>query len=138
MINTINQFTNQYPLVVSFVSAYLFYILSRSTDITILVKSEQQRTDTENQEIQNGLMRSIILDLLLFIPASIVLFWLIIFPLIIDQLLQIKNEQTLWYAFMGITGYGFPFATMRNFIKMIALRTLKDFHDISIKSDEAE
>jgi hypothetical protein len=40
----------------------------------------------------------------------------------------------MWYAFMGITAYGFPFAALRRFVTIIALKTLKEFSEISSKS----
>ncbi len=91
----------QYPFIVSFICAELFLCIARSQQITIILKKETQRTEAENKEVRNGIRRSLLWEVFLFVPASVGLFLLTIFPLISHRFPQI-NGKDLWYASYGI------------------------------------
>lgn len=118
----------------SFLTAYicaeLFFLVLRSSDITLALKKKEQRSEKENSKVQNGLVRSLVLEAFLFIPASVSLFLLAIFPLIIDTLLKINPSKIAWYGAIGLIAYGFPFLAVRRIITRIALKTLQEFTNI--------
>ena len=124
----------QYPFIISFICAELFFCITRSLQITVISKKKTQRTEAENSEVQNGLRRSILLEAFLFVPASVGLFLLTIFPLIADRFPQITGRN--WYAYYGLAGvaaYGFPFSAIRKIIREIALITIRRFAEITEK-----
>ena len=119
--------------VFSLTSAELLVLILRSKDILVLVKTRQQRTPTEQKEVDRGLMRSIILEMLLFVPASVLLFSLICRPYAltfsrIRSLAAISNHA--FDGLLGIMSYVFPFATFRKLATELALRTLRNFAEI--------
>jgi hypothetical protein len=128
----------QYPIIVTLLCAQLFFLLTRSSDILIACKKDVQRTKEERLRIKNGLTRSLFLEAILFVPASVVLFRLAFFPIIYDKVLQINQNIVLWHAIIGIVSYGFPFAAIRQFVQIIALKTLQEFADISLKIKEKQ
>lgn len=129
---------SNYPLIASFLCAELFFLLAKSSDIIRICKSDSQRTEKERLQIKHGLRKSLLLEVFIFVPASVILFRLIIFPLIYDRLLLIKQDVIFWYSFIGIVAYGFPFAAIREFIKRMALKTLREFADISIEKSSSK
>jgi hypothetical protein len=120
----------------SLVSAELLVIILRSKDIIILVKTNSQRTATEQREIDRGLLRSIVLEMLLFVPASVALFVLICRPyaLTLDRVRLLASVHA--HAFdglLGIVSYIFPFAAFRRVVREMALRTLRNFAQIVLE-----
>ena len=136
IVNGEEGIVEEYPLIVSFICGFLFLLLTRSQDIIKILKRDGQRTEEEKLQFKQGLSRALILEAFLFLPASIVLFRLTIFPLIYEKLLLLRQDIVLWYAVLGIAAYGFPFASVRGFIKMMALRTLRGFAEIVNKADQ--
>ena len=128
------EFIEQNPFIISFICAELFLCISRSQKITIVCKKRTQRTEKENSQVRNGLRRSLLLEVFLFVPASVLLFLLVIFPLIVHKLPQIKVELPWYvpYGMVGVAAYGFPFIAIRQIIKRIALVTLREFATITL------
>lgn len=123
---------NKYPsFLASFICAELFFLVTRSSKIILVIKNKSQRTPEENTEVQNGLKRSLFLEALLFIPASVTLFLLTVFPLISDSLLKVNDNKEAWYGLVGIIAYGFPFLTVRQIVSKVALKALQEFADIA-------
>ena len=56
-----------YAAGITILSAELIFILARSADILIALKSEEQRTSVERQRMKRGLLRSIVFEGLLFV-----------------------------------------------------------------------
>jgi hypothetical protein len=135
MLDDISKLIFYCPFIITLFCAELFFLLVRSSDITILAKKKEQRTKEEELRVNQGLRRGILLESLFFVPASAILFRLTIFPLIGNKILQINSDINLWYAIMGIAGYGFPFAAIKNFITKLALKTLKEFAEIATKAN---
>ena len=135
IIHNIQELVARFPLIISLFSAYLFYSVTHSNNILNILKKEGQRTEEEQLEIRRGLIRSFILELLLFVPASIFLLRLLVFPFLSQTLLNINSELSLWYAVMGVIGYGFPFGLFREVVRRIALKTLREFSEIAAKAD---
>lgn len=65
---------------VSLGSAELYLIIARSNKMTILCKLPAQRTAIEQHEVDRGLLRSLLLEMFLFVPASATLVLLILPP----------------------------------------------------------
>jgi hypothetical protein len=119
------------PALFIFISAELLFLVVRSEDIRILSKTESQRTQSERSRVQRGLGRSIILEMIVFVPASAGLV-LLASPLLFANKLLLANKVDVsllpaYYAILGIASYGFPFATIRTFVTRIALQTLREF-----------
>lgn len=113
----------------AYLSATLFLLLARSRDLTILVKSRKQRTEDEQKEVDRGMLRSIMLEVVVFVPASATLALLVVLPLLESK---IPNTRTA-YAMVGLVSYGFPFAAMRAIVVRIAQNTLKEFAGINVE-----
>jgi hypothetical protein len=121
------------PKLIIFVSAELIFLLVKSREIQIIAKRKSQRTSSEQREVDRGLVRAILLELLLFVPVSATLI-LLITPLILtDSRLSRINSPLALYALLGILSYGFPFAAVRRLITQIAMKTLREFASIAIK-----
>jgi len=122
----------------SILAAELLMIILRARDITVLLKTKQQRTAKEQKEVSQGLLRSIALEMLLFIPASVTLFaWICRpFALTVERIKVLAS--TPGHAFdglLGIISYVFPFAVFRRVVREIALRTLRNFAQIVLEDN---
>lgn len=113
------------PLVFTFVSAELLFLLVRSSDIIVLVKSDRQRSNREKHRARRGLLRAVLLEATVFVPASATLL-LLTAPQLFPAALSTTGGRAN-YALLGILSYGFPFATLRAMITRIALNTLREF-----------
>ena len=127
----------------SLLSAECFAILANHETISIAIKSKRQRTLPEGHQIGRGLLRSLALELLLFVPISVALGLLIIRPLFLRtawfaSLASGSLEQQLaFYGLLGAACYGFPFVAIRQILTKVALKTLKEFASIR-GTDEGE
>jgi hypothetical protein len=138
-MQSILQFTNSHPWVMVYLSAVLSCILVRNQDITIALKREGQRTSEEQKRVKRGLGRSILLELLLFVPVSVTLVLFAVAPILewalASNFSPLRNKITL-NTLLGIASYGFPFATLRAIITKIALQTLSKYALLTHKSIE--
>jgi hypothetical protein len=91
-----------YPQILTLVSAELVFVMARSADILIISKSKSQRTELEQHQVDRGLARSIILEALLFVPASAALILLIAPLLLPDRLLRGDLPLDAVYATIGM------------------------------------
>jgi hypothetical protein len=114
-----------YPELVTLVAAELIFLLVRSADIIVLVKSSQQRNKEEQGKVDRGLVRSIAAEALVFVPSSAFLLILLAPLLLPDRLTGVQSTSV--YAAVGVASYGFPFATLRRIVTLIALNTLNEF-----------
>lgn len=128
------QFLARHPILVAFLASELFLTLIRRLDIIKLLKRKDQRTEQEELQVRQGLLRSILWDAIIFVPASVTLFLLLVFPLVKSKLMGINSDVVLWYAAAGIAAFGFPFAVVTKFIKEVALHTLREFGQIMVKT----
>ena len=115
------------PTCVLFICAELTLVLVRSKDIKILALSPGQRSKAEQNMVDRGLRRSIILEGLVFVPASAILVLLCIVPLIGTIPLAAELPRHVPYALFGTASYGFPFAAIRRSVTFVGLNTLKQF-----------
>lgn len=123
------------------VSAELYLMITRSREITVLVKQRSQRTTKEQIEVNRGLLRAVMLEALVFVPASAALVLMAIIPFCGDWIAKAgQGHQMGCYALLGVVSYGFPFAVTRRIIVGVAARTLTEFASIAHKdlSGEAE
>lgn len=111
--------------------AWLLFLVVRSRDITVLVKSRAQRTAGERKRVACGLLRGMALEIFLFVPASATIVWLIAPLFLPDRLTAAGVPRTSVYACLGLISYGFPFASVRHMVTRIALRTLQEFATIT-------
>lgn len=122
-------------LIITFLCAELFFLLARNSDIIKVLKKDNQRTEQEKLQVKQGLRRALFSEAFLFLPASIILFRLTVFYLIADRLLDSKPCIVFWYAAMGIAAYGFPFEALRSFVKIVALKSIKEFSEVLARAD---
>lgn len=120
--------------------AELVFLLTRSRDFLLAFKKASQRTPDEQQRVDRGLLRSLVIETALLVPASAVLLSLIapaslfhLFPssqlphdLSADIAAQ-KPLQVAEYTLMGVVSYGFPFGAVKRTIVVVALGALKAF-----------
>ncbi len=116
---------------VMFFSAELIFLLMRKKDIEILLKKKSQREPEEQYQVERGLLRSVIFEGLLFVPASATLIMLLLVPLVMvwleSWLSTIPQGAMSVYAGMGVLSYQFPFAVVQQLITQRALRALNKF-----------
>jgi hypothetical protein len=118
------------PHLVTIISAEIIFLLVRSSDILIMLKSLKQRTPSEQLRIDRGLTRSVVIEGIIFVPASAVLL-IFLAPLLIPT--HLNNTTTpvaATDALIGVVSYGFPFASVRRIMTVIALNTLREFANI--------
>lgn len=114
------------PELCVFLGAFLFFLIIRSKDITVVLKKSSQRTEGEEFRVKRGLRRSLFLEIFIFVPASALLM-----VLITPLLFSFDNKSYAWYSLVGIVSYGFPFAAIKKAITEMALATLKEYEEIT-------
>lgn len=129
---SVKSFLFHFPIFITLLSAELFLVLVRHNDLKSILKKGSQRTTAEKHLIKNGLTRSFILEILIFVPSSSILLLITIFPLF-NNYISSKLPFYSIYALFGILSYGFPFASIKNIITKIALKSLAEFHEIYSK-----
>ena len=127
------------PEIGLFACAELFCLLVHANDIRIIAKRKEQRTKREQHKVERGLVRSVLLSMLLFCPASAAIVFFTMVPVLESGLGDRGVPAFSVYAVLGVASYGFPFATLRRLVTRIALQTLKEFADLQPKevSDDA-
>ena len=103
-----------YPQIMALLSAELVFLLARSSDIIVVLKLPKQRTKLEQSRVDRGLLRSIVLEGILFVPVSAILLILLVPLLLPKQMLDGTRPVKAVYALMGIVSYGFPYAAIRS------------------------
>jgi NADH:ubiquinone oxidoreductase subunit 5 (subunit L)/multisubunit Na+/H+ antiporter MnhA subunit len=100
---------------VTLLCAELFMVLVRTNEIHIVFRSKKQRTDEEQKQIARGLRKSLSLEILLFVPASVLLGLIILLPLLWGRFgLTTDGSHQIWfYGLLGIASYNFPYAAIR-------------------------
>ena len=74
-----------------------------------------------------GLGRSVVIEALLLVPASVSLFSLTLLHILVLYLGQIGFPLVSIYALAGVVSYGFPFAGVKKIVRTVALKTLQEF-----------
>lgn len=112
--------------------AELFLILARTNEIKALFKNRGQ--NTREDRIIGDLRTSLVLELLLFVPASALLVLVTLPPMLWIRFKPPTDQSLLFsiYGLLGITSYGFPFAAIRRLVTRIALGTLREFATITV------
>jgi len=119
------------PEVALYGCAWLLCLVVKSADITTLVKAKSQRTLGEQKRVARGLLRSILLEFLVFVPASATIV-LLLAPVLVPKRAMLSSiPRVSVYAALGLSSYGFPFAGIRHLIRRMALVTLQEFATIS-------
>lgn len=116
-----------------FISAELFFVLFQSKNLLIWAKHGTQRSEFEQKQIDNGLVRSILLEMFVFVPTSALLM-LMISP-VFNFAKSRAGTDFAFYSILGIVSYGFPFAAIRQYVTRIALKALQEFANIIRESD---
>jgi len=104
-------------------------MLVKSGDLKNLAKRNGQRTAAERQRVTRGLLRSLLLECLVFVPASAILL-LLLAPLMVSATTTTERIRAV-HVLLGIVSYGFPFATVRTIVTRTALNTLKEFANLT-------
>ena len=121
----------------TFVAAELVFVLARSRDILVVFRKEQQRTKEEQRQADRGLVRGLLLEAVVFVPASACLLILIAPSLVPVRWLEGGKVQA-FYSILGVVSYGFPFATFKRVITRLALKTLLEFASLTPKTPDPE
>jgi hypothetical protein len=123
------------PWLYTFLAAELFFLLVSSNDLKKLIKRAEQRTPSEQKTVTRGLSRSLLLECIVFVPASAVLL-LLMAPLVTWK--APSGQEAAMHALFGVVSYGFPFAAVRKFVTNVALNTIKEFGDITHGDDDED
>jgi len=116
---------------VALLAAWLFLVVTRSKEILIAVKSHDERTRYERRMVERGMIKSLVLDALLFVPASVsLLLWLA--PVIVGRFHMPEYPA---YALIGIISYEFPFRSIQRIITRVALAALREAHTEIVKGE---
>ena len=119
------------PQAATFLAAELLCLVIRANDIQVLVKRKPQRIQSEQRRVERGLLRSLVLEILVFVPASAYLI-LLIEPLILPEHWTGEGVPKIAvYSTLGLVSYGFPFAAFRRVMTHLALKTLQEFASIT-------
>ena len=116
------------PWLVLFSSAELIFLLMRKRDIEMLLKKKSQREPKEQYQVERGLLRSVLLEGILFAPASAALmlpFAPLVFVWLESWLATLAQGSIIVHAGMGMVSYQFPFAALQKLITQRALKVLK-------------
>lgn len=116
--------------------AELLLIVAKSAQIQVIAKPAHQRTAAEQRVVERGIVRSLAIEALLFVPASVVLVFIVVRPLILSAEPFRHRAENLSVCFalhgsLGLVSYGFPFGMIKTIISRIALNTLKEFATIA-------
>jgi hypothetical protein len=108
-----------------FLSAWLYFIVSKSAEIRDVLRSTERLTDQQRE-----LRRRLSLEFFLFVPASASLLLIIAEPTALSipwskVALTSPSVQKAFYAGIGIVSYGFPFASVRRMIQGMALDAVR-------------
>ena len=122
-------------IVFSLLGAWLFAVIFKGKDLAVLAKKDSQRTPDEKKKVRTGLVRMLLIEFGILVPASTTLV-LLITPAIlrmtttrIGGALEESNEvRRAFYVAVGVISYNFPFAAVREIATRIALNTLKEFY----------
>ncbi len=118
------------PELFTLFSAWLFSLLTQSPSIRTLAKTASQRSDLEQAQVKQGLLRESLLEFFLFVPASVLMaLWigpptiLHLFPALAKTIGSSGDLKNAFYAGLGIASYHFPYDGLRlilvNIIKTI-------------------
>jgi hypothetical protein len=133
-------FLASYPALTTFTCAELVFLLVRARDIQTALKRADQRTQLEQNQIKRGLIRGILIEAVVFVPASAVLATLVLQPLLAPMFttsLTVSAEKLVaFHSTLGVVSYGFPFATLRAVVTRAALNTLKEFAELAPRSHD--
>jgi hypothetical protein len=125
---------------ISLFCAWLFSFLISSPEITVLIKKNSQLTPSERKAKEKGLLRSIVLQTVLFVPASVFLVLLIVRPILAVSPVALAfitaSAKFSASGLLGILSYQFPFAAVKRAVTHFALRTLQKFASITIDAQE--
>lgn len=130
--------TGFYNSLISLATAEAFLLLVRAKQILVLARSNVQRDEVEREEVRRGLTRSLILEVLVFVPASVFLVLILIGPLFmrlsfVSALLSSRDTAQACWGLLGLVSYGFPWLAVRSTVRALALSTLRNFAMIALQ-----
>jgi hypothetical protein len=110
-------------VITGLVCAEGLHVLASAQKVSILIKRRDQRTEGETKRVQYGLFREFALELLVLVPISVALGFLILRPALqhVSWLQNINVD-----ALVGFISYGFPYAALKRKILDGAVRFLKE------------
>ncbi len=118
---------------ITLLSAELLFFLVRNKEIMVVLKTAAQRTKIEQLQVNRGLVRSLLLEILLFVPASAALMLILIRPFILPHISSDKDVILATHGLMGVTSYGFPFGTVRAVMTRLSLKLLTEFAAVTLQ-----
>ena len=122
---------------VTFLCAELLLLLVRNKEFLIVVKRANQRTATEQKQMDRGLLRSLAVEIFVLVPASAVLMLVIVRPFVLKHIAADTDFVYATYGMLGIVSYGFPFGTIRAIAVRMSLKMLTDFAAVTLQNTKA-
>jgi hypothetical protein len=131
--NEVKQVTLEFPHAIAFLSAELFLLLTRRATLIALLKKKAQRNEQEKLDI-----KVLLLEAILFVPASIFLFYILLFPLMRDKLLEWFRHILICHAAAGIMAFVFPYSALSRFMKDIVYDFFRQFGMTVVKLSQED
>ena len=121
----------------SLATGSIYLVLESTEAIHLIFEDKEKRTEQENKQI-----KKFYIEILIFVPLSIILFNMTILPFIVDMLP--KFEKWVLYSISGLVAYKFPFVALRNyFVKKVLLviktsgaEERKKIQELELKNNE--
>ena len=114
------------PAFWTLVCAELAFVLARSADIQVVLKTAKQCTVREVERIENGLARNLLVEALIMVPASAILA-VQLAPLLPWEKLGGPTSDVTHFSLLGVISYGFPFVAIKKVTVRLALSALRDY-----------
>jgi hypothetical protein len=108
------------------IGAELFVLVANSGEIVIIAKARSQRDEMEQRRVQNGLVRKLLLELFLFVPASAALLFFVL-PGVWKSFPKSALQEPHVYFLLGVASWGFPFSSLKAIVTRLAMRTIQEF-----------
>jgi hypothetical protein len=109
-------------------------ILARTQDILVIAKSKGQRTPAEAERIERGLLKSLILDFSVFVPASTFVVLATIAPMLPKGWVGSDARDGL----LGVLAYAFPLLSFKKAVTVWVMRSLKSFYEVLSETERAQ
>lgn len=98
------------------------------------VKTSEQRTEAENQRVKRGLLRSLVLEALAFVPVST----FVVLATLRYMLPKDWMASAAAYSLLGMISYAFPLVAFKQAVTIWVMRSLKGFYEVLSEAERKE
>lgn len=122
------------------ISAECAFVVLNYSQLQIVFKSVAQRTDAERERMARGLLRGLVVEAVLFVPASATLLFLLvpILPWVAVSWADTTPRNISRLAALGMVSYPLPLVAIRRMVVRMALKSLRAFIAIESRTMQHE